>query len=73
MKGTFAIVGILAFSALLLSPSMPQEYPTQESVALQADIKLKESGLVLLIDKIENSLKIDSLEIKEIKKPQYGY
>lgn len=67
MKATFTIVGILVFSALILAPSMPEEYPTKEDLAIEADISIKKSRLELLINKIEYGIKKDSINLTELK------
>lgn len=67
MKTTFSIVALLVFSALILAPRMPREYPSKDVVAQQADIVMKEGNLNLLINKIETNLAIDSIHIKSLK------
>ncbi len=70
MKTTFSIVALLVFSALILAPSMPKEYPSKDVVAQQADINLKEGNLDLLINKIETNVAIDSIHINSFKKTE---
>lgn len=67
MKTTFSIVILLVFSALILAPNMPKDYPSKDVVAQQADINLKEGNLDLLINKIETNLAIDSIHINSFK------
>ena len=63
MKTTLSIMAILVFSAIMLTPKIPKEYPPKEVLEQRADIVLKESKLNNLIDKIEYTIEKDSLEI----------
>jgi hypothetical protein len=63
MKTTFYIVAIVAFSALMLNPKQPPEYPPKEVVEQRKEIVFKEQKINSIIKKIEYNLAIDSVQI----------
>jgi len=54
----------LVFSALVLNPPLPREYPTEEAVEGNRVITYKEQKLKRLIENVEYQIKVDSLEIQ---------
>ena len=62
MKTTLSLLAILVFSAIMLTPKIPKDYPPKEVLEQRADIVLKESKLNNLIDKIEYVIQKDSLQ-----------
>ena len=58
-------MAILVFSAVMLSPKMPKEYPPKAVLEQRADIAVKEIKLKNLINKIEYVIKKDSLKIAQ--------
>jgi hypothetical protein len=64
MKTTLSVMAILVFSAIMLTPKIPTEYPPKQVVEQRADIVLKEHTLDNLIDKIEYTIAVDSLALK---------
>lgn len=67
MKTAIYIVTILAFSALIISPKLPKEYPPKEVLQERRSITFKEQKLEHLIEKIEHQIAQDSLNIKSLK------
>lgn len=61
MKTPFYVIGLLAFSAIMLSPAFPQEYPSTKVVRERIEIKEKEKNLDRIIDLIEYNLKVDKI------------
>jgi hypothetical protein len=68
MKATFTIIAVLVFSALILAPSMPAEYPSKDIIVERNEIALKENNLNNLINKLETGVAIDSIKISSINK-----
>jgi hypothetical protein len=65
MKTTFYVIAIIAFSALMLSPKMPKDYPPKIVLEQRKEIVCKEKKIELLIDKIESQLVKDSVYLKQ--------
>lgn len=61
MKTTLYVIGIIAFSALMLSPKMPKEYPPKVVLEQRKEIVFKEAKIERIIDRIEYNLKLDSI------------
>jgi hypothetical protein len=67
MKSTIYLTALVLFSALLLSPKMPKEYPPKKVLDQRESIVFKETKIDHLINKIEFQLAKDSIVIKNIK------
>ena len=67
MKTTLSITLIMVFSAVLLSPKMPKEYPPKKVIVQREELVIKERKLEDLIKKIENTIAIDSVRLSFIK------
>lgn len=65
MKTTVFIIGLAAFSALMLSPKPLKEYPPKAVLEQRKEIVSKEIKINKLIYTIERTLAIDSLQIKK--------
>lgn len=56
MKTFFSAIALLAFSALMLSPRLPADYPPKKVVEQRKEIVCKEKKLNNLITEIECEL-----------------
>lgn len=65
MKTTFYIIGLLGFSAVMLSPTLPLEYPSEKVIKQRIDIQKKEEELNQVIDLIEYNLKKNKALLKD--------
>ncbi|MDR6844500.1 hypothetical protein [Flavobacterium granuli] len=63
MKTTFYIIGIVVFSAIMLSPKLPKFYPPKEVIEQRKEIVYKEIKLNKIISEIETKLAVDSVLI----------
>ena len=64
MKTTFSLLAILVFSAVMLTPKIPKEYPPKEVLEQRAKILKKKKKLEQLISTIENTIAKDSLALQ---------
>lgn len=64
MKTPLYIMALVVFSALMLSPKLPVEYPPQRVLDQRKEIVYKEQKINRLIQEIEHTLVIDSLQIR---------
>ena len=64
MKSPVFIIAIAAFSALMLSPKKPEEYPPKAVLEQRKEIANKELKINKLIQEIEITLVIDSIDNK---------
>lgn len=62
MKTAFYIVAIVAFSALMLSPKLPVDYPPKSVLEQRKEIAFKEQNINRLIQEIEYKLEVDSIQ-----------
>ena len=67
MKTAFYIVALVAFSALMLSPKIPENYPPRLVLKQRREIVYKEQKINALIRQVEYTLAIDSIMIKQSK------
>lgn len=65
MKTAFYIVAFVAFSALMLSPKLPENYPPKAVLEQRKKIVCKEIKINKLIHTIEHTLAIDSISIQK--------
>lgn len=68
MKTVFYTIGILTFSAIMLSPRQPKEYPPKEILEQRKYIVRKEHKIEKLITQIEDRIEQDSIQIKTSNK-----
>lgn len=61
----------LVFSALMFPPTLPKNYPSEESVKKGRVIIYQEQKLKRLIESVEYQIKQDSLEIAYIQNITY--
>ncbi|OJX55540.1 MAG: hypothetical protein BGO88_04820 [Flavobacterium sp. 38-13] len=71
MKSTIAFFAVITFSALLLPPIGPKDYPTQSILDERTEIVLNQNKIDDAISKIEQRLAIDSLHLESIKNKRY--
>jgi hypothetical protein len=64
MKTTFYVIGFIAFSALMLSPKLPKEYPPKIVLEQRKEIVYKEAKIEKIIKAIENNIGLDSIQLK---------
>lgn len=64
MKTVFYTIGILTFSAIMLSPRQPKDYPPKDILEQRKYIVHKEHKIESLINQIESRIKQDSTQIK---------
>jgi hypothetical protein len=64
MKTTLYVIGFIAFSALMLSPKLPKEYPPKIVLEQRKEIVYKEAKIEKIIKAIENNIGLDSIQIK---------
>lgn len=57
----------LTFSALILPPTLPEDYPTKGVLIESRIIAFKEQKLKHLIESVDYQVKKDSLEISHLK------
>jgi hypothetical protein len=67
MKTTFYVIGIIAFSALMLSPKLPKEYPPKIVLEQRKEIVCKEAKIEKIIDAIESNIMLDSIHLEKRK------
>jgi hypothetical protein len=67
MKTTFYVIAIIAFSALMLSPKLPKEYPPKIVLEQRKEIVCKEAKIERIIDAIENNIVLDSIHLENKK------
>jgi hypothetical protein len=65
MKTTGLILALALFSALMLSPKVPDNYPPKAVLQQRKEIVYKEIKINKLIHTIEQTLAIDSLQINK--------
>ena len=70
MKTSVFIIALVAFSALMLSPKTPKEYPPKAVLEQRKEIVYKEIKINKLINTIEYALAIDSLQIEKLSHEQ---
>lgn len=70
MKSTFSLIAFLAFSALILAPKMPKEYPPKAVLEQRESIVFKEMKIDRMINKIEYHIAEDSIQIILMKNEQ---
>lgn len=63
MKTATYAIAIIAFSALMLSPKMPADYPPKKVMEQRKEIICKETEIDNLITEIECTLEKDSVKI----------
>jgi hypothetical protein len=63
MKTALYVVALVVFSALMLSPNLPDEYPPKLVLEQRQEIIYKEQKIKQLIQEIEYTLVIDSIQI----------
>lgn len=68
MKTTIYVIGFIAFSALMLSPKLPKEYPPKKVLEQRKEIVCKEAEIQKIINSIENTIVFDSLHLIKRKK-----
>lgn len=68
MKTTLSLTLVMVFSAIMLSPKLPKEYPPKKVIHKREQVVLKERVLENLIDKIEYTIAVDSMRIAAIKR-----
>lgn len=66
MKTFLSAIGLFAFSALMLSPQLPKNYPPKKVIEMRKEIVCKEVKINGLIQEIECKL-ADSTEINTNK------
>lgn len=64
MKAVFYTIGILTFSAIMLSPRQPKDYPPKDILEQRKQIVHKEHKIEKLITQIETRIEQDSIQIK---------
>ncbi|OYX86790.1 MAG: hypothetical protein B7Y83_00180 [Flavobacteriales bacterium 32-34-25] len=69
MKTFFTAIALVAFSALMLSPQLPETYPPKKVVEMRKEIVCKEQEINGIIKEIECNLAVDSIAVK---KHNYG-
>jgi hypothetical protein len=67
MKTTLSLMAILVFSAIMLAPKIPKEYPPKEVLEQRAEIVLKEKKLDHLIDNMEYIITVDKMNVEALK------
>lgn len=67
MKTTIYVIGFIAFSALMLSPKLPKEYPPKEVVEQRKEIVYKEAKIERIINSIESNILLDSIHTDKTK------
>ena len=67
MKTTLSLTLVMVFSAIMLSPKLPKEYPPKKVIHQREEVVLKERVLENLIEKIEYTIIVDSIQIADIK------
>ena len=67
MKTTLSLLGIMVFSALMLAPKIPKDYPPKKVLDQRADMAVKEIELKVLINKVEYLIAVDSIHLASIK------
>lgn len=65
MKTTVFIIALATFSALMLSPKTFKEYPPKAVLEQRKEIAYKEIKINTLINTIEQTLAIDSVQLKK--------
>lgn len=65
---TLILILIVFFGAVYLTPRTPIPYPPQEVLQRRDAIVFKEAKIEMLINKIEHEVKVDSIQINQIKK-----
>lgn len=65
MKTTVFIIALATFSALMLSPKALKEYPPRAVLEQRTEIAFKEIKINQLINTIEHTLAVDSLQLKK--------
>ena len=65
MKTAVFIIALAAFSALMLSPKTLEEYPPKAVLEQRTEIVHKEIRINQLINTIEYTLAIDSMQIEK--------
>lgn len=63
MKTALYVAALVVFSALMLSPNLPAEYPPKLVLEQRKEIVYKEQKIKQLIQEIEYTLVIDSIQI----------
>ena len=73
MKTTFYIIGLLAFSAVMLSPALPAKYPSKKVARQKIEMIEKEKKLNEVIKLVEYNLKVNKvlLENKSSKNKEH--
>jgi hypothetical protein len=61
MKTTLYCIAIIAFSALMLSPKLPKEYPPKVVIEQRKEIVCKEAKIDRIINLIEAKILLDSI------------
>lgn len=67
MKVVLTSLLILSLSALIFTPILPEEYPSEVQEEKNRAITLQERKLDNLLKKVEHQRKADSIEIQSIK------
>jgi hypothetical protein len=70
MKTTLYVIGIVAFSALMLSPKLPKAYPPKEVIQQRKEIVCKEAKIEKIINSIESAIILDSIHLVKRKKDE---
>lgn len=65
MKTTGFIIALALFSALMLSPKVPDHYPPKAVLQQRKEIVNKEIKINKLIHTIEQTLAVESLKLKK--------
>lgn len=65
MKTGFYIVALVAFSAIMLTPKVPEVYPPKAVLEQRKEIAFKEQKINSLIREVELRLALDSILIKQ--------
>jgi hypothetical protein len=68
MKTTLYVIGIVAFSALMLSPKLPKVYPPRVVLEQRKEIVCKEAKIERIINAIESNIMLDSIHLEKRKK-----
>jgi hypothetical protein len=67
MKTTFFIIGLVAFSALMLSPQLPSNYPSKAVLEQRKENVIKEKEIIILIHQIEYKIDVEKIRIEKNK------
>jgi hypothetical protein len=68
MKTTLSLLAILVFSAIMLAPKTPKDYPPKRVLEQRVQILVKEKHLDHLIDDMEEIITVDRQKVATIKK-----